>query len=707
MNQRPFETLTTQEAIDEYIHLIERIESHNKDYFQEDAPTISDEEYDLLKERLKGLETYFPTIKKSHSPSDKVGSAPKKGFSKLKHDTPLLSLDNAFSREKVEDFFARSHKYLGLPVGAWLEYVGEPKIDGLSCTIRYEQGKLISAATRGDGWIGENVTSNVETIKEIPPHISAQFLDLLPEKFDVRGEVYMDHATFSDLNSRRAHTQEPLFANPRNAAAGSLRQLDPSITAKRRLHFFAYTFVPISPIAPPSFPTTQWTTLSLLKKIGFPTNPLSRLLSTKEALWEFYETIKNTRHELPYDIDGIVFKINDINTQNDLGFLSKSPRWALAYKFPSRTARTRLLDIQIQVGRTGVLTPVAILDPITIGGVVVSRAGLHNEMDLIRKDIRVGDIVVVERAGDVIPQVKEPILAERPKVSHPFVMPKRCPVCESPVLQEEGFASYRCTGGADCPAQALEKLIHFVSRHAFDIDGLGKKYLEVFFNQGWVRTPSDIFHLEEKNSSRDHPLETWDGWGALSAQNLFRSISEKKVISLDRFLYSLGIPHVGEQYAKILARHFISLQALLDFLEEAKDPSSPAYAELISIEGFGTILANALIQFMTSESTKKILRDLLGTTNDPPLIEILPFTPLAQGPEPFLGKTIVFTGTLQKRTRQKAKDEAERLGAKVASSVSKNTNYLVYGQTPGSKYNQALLLGIPILTESEWEALIT
>lgn len=689
------------QAFSDYRRLNSEIEHHDELYFIQNRPILSDADYDALKRKLEELEHLYPEFKTPLSRTQTVGIAPQKGFGKIHHQRPMLSLDNAFEKKEVLDFLARVKRFLRLNSLAHIDYVAETKIDGLSCAIRYKNGKFFLGATRGNGEWGEDVTQNIKTISEIPMEISPHLHTLFPPIFEVRGEVYMDHKTFEYLNEERLTKEDLPFANPRNAAAGSLRQLDARITSERHLRFFAYAFEDLTPNSSFKSPQTQWDILTLLKSLDFPVNPLSKLITDESDLWSYYEDLKDHRFKLNYDIDGIVLKVNVRSIQERLGMVARSPRWALAYKFPSAQARTTLESIHVQVGRTGVLTPVAHLTPITVGGVVISRATLHNEEDVHRKDIRAGDTVLVERAGDVIPQITGVILSERPKNSLPFIMPKTCPECGSAVVREEGFAAYRCMGSIFCPAQTISRLKHFVSRGAFDIEGLGNKHIELFYETGLIKTPADIFTLRERNSHSSKPLEEWDGWGFLSVKNLFNAIDARRIIHLDHFLYALGIPHVGEVTAKLLSHHYKTFLHFRKSIKQALNSQSHDYSNLVNFNGIGEIMANSLIQFINDAHTSTVIDELL------PLITILDMEEEQNATSTALsGKTIVFTGTLIQMTRQEAKNLALKLGAKITSSVSQKTDYVVEGEAPGSKAKLARELGVQILTEQEWLNLI-
>ncbi|MEM6386681.1 MAG: NAD-dependent DNA ligase LigA [Pseudomonadota bacterium] len=705
--------MTEAEATAELARLADVLEAANAAYHRDDAPELTDAEYDAIKRRNAKIETRFPTLKRADSPSEQVGAAPAEGFQKITHSIPMLSLGNAFDTEDVAEFDRSIRKYLGLDHAAALAYTAEPKIDGLSLALRYEAGRLVHAATRGDGTTGENVAANARTIGDIPTKLSNA-----PEILEVRGEVYMSHEDFEALNARQATSGGKTFANPRNAAAGSLRQLDATITAARPLRFFAYAWGSLSaPLA-----ETQFGAIERLDALGFQTNPLTRLCDGPDALVTHYREIETQRATLGYDIDGVVYKVNDLSLQARLGFRSTTPRWAIAHKFPAELAWTRLEGIDIQVGRTGALSPVARLHPVTVGGVVVSNATLHNE-DYIAgrdangapirngKDIRVGDWVQVYRAGDVIPKVADVDLSKRPGDARRFDFPVRCPDCDSPAVREEGDAVRRCTGGVICPAQAIEKMKHFVSRAAFDIEGLGAKQVEQFYEDGWIKEPSDIFQLEKRYGHGLQQLKNKEGWGEKSANNLFAAIEEKKRIDFNRLLFGLGIRHLGEAAAKDLARHFADWSALAETVDRAASESalsdagksalenSPAWAEFLAIDGVGRTLTQSLVQAFTNPEERATFERLIAH------LDVIPLESAASD-SPVVGKTVVFTGTLEKMTRAEAKARAEALGAKVSGSVSAKTDILVAGPGAGSKLKKATELGIDTLDEDGWLALI-
>ncbi len=680
--------------------LAKRIAAANRAYHTDDAPDLTDADYDALKRRNAAIEEKFPHLKRKDSPSDSVGATPAEGFQKVRHVVPMLSLGNAFDDNDVEEFVSGIRKYLGLAATDPLALTAEPKIDGLSLSLRYEGGTLIYAATRGDGATGENVTANARTIGDIPVTIAGA-----PDVLEVRGEVYMSHADFADLNARQAASGGKTFANPRNAAAGSLRQLDPNVTKERPLRFFAYAWGDLSqPLA-----DTQSGAIARLGAFGFQTNPLTKAFSTTEALLAHYHQIETDRAGLGYDIDGVVYKVDELALQGRLGFRSTTPRWAIAHKFPAELAWTKLEAIDIQVGRTGALSPVARLAPVTVGGVVVSNATLHNE-DYIQgkgangepirggKDIREGDWVQVYRAGDVIPKVADVDLTKRPKDAVPYVFPTLCPECGSEALREEGDAVRRCTGGLICPAQAIEKLKHFVGRATFDIEGLGAKQVEQFYRDGWIKAPADIFTLEARHGDA---LRQKEGWGEKSAGNLFAAIDAKREIDFNRLLFGLGIRHLGEVAAKDLARHFEDWSALAAAadLAHAEGEGTSAWEAFTGIDGIGDALTRSVVTTLSQDHERASIEALVAHLTIIPMEAVATESPVA-------GKTVVFTGTLEKMTRAEAKARAEALGAKVSGSVSAKTDLLVAGPGAGSKAKKAADLGIETLDEDGWLELI-
>jgi DNA ligase (NAD+) len=603
----------------------------------------------------------------------------------------MLSLDNAFEEQDVRDFADRIRRFLGLKPEQEIELVAEPKIDGLSISLRYEKGRFVQGATRGDGETGEDVTANLRTLDDIPNHLEGRDA---PDVLEVRGEVYMQRADFLKLNERRAKEEEPLFANPRNAAAGSLRQLDPSITAKRPLRFFGYALGEVSEVVAKS----HWDLLARLRHWGFTVNPLAKLCGSIDDVLEFYRGIADKRVSLGYEIDGVVYKVNRFDWQERLGMVSRAPRWAIAHKFPAEQARTRLKDITIQVGRTGTLTPVAELEPITVGGVVVSRATLHNEDEIKRKDVRIGDTVIVQRAGDVIPQIVGVVLSERPKKSQEYEFPTKCPVCGSKAVRVEGEVARRCTGGLICEAQVVERLRHFTSRNAFDIEGLGWERVEAFHKDGLLKVPGDIFRLKK----HDKDIQEREGWGAKSVERLLAAIEARRKIPLDRFIYALGIRQVGEATAKLLARHYRTFEHWRDsMIAAARDPEGEAAHELDTISQIGPSVAADISAFFSEKHNRDTLADLARE------LTIEPFAaPARAANSPVAGKTVVFTGTLETMTRPEAKARAESLGANVTESVSKKTDYVIVGADAGSKATKAKALGVTMLSEQDWLKLI-
>ena len=699
---KPVDALSPVEARQELDRLALQIADANRAYHTEDAPEIADAEYDALKRRNAAIEARFPDLKRDDSPTEQVGAPLAEGFAKVRHDVRMLSLENAFELGDVADFDDRVRKYLGLSAEAPLLYTAEPKIDGLSLSLRYENGLLVRAATRGDGETGENVTDNARTIADIPKVLSGA-----PDLLEVRGEVYMAHADFAALNARQAAAGDKSFANPRNAAAGSLRQLDAAITAARPLRFFAYAWGALSePLA-----ETQSEAIARLANLGFPTNPLTQLCDGPDALLAQYRRIETQRATLGYDIDGVVYKVDDLGLQRRLGFRSSTPRWAIAHKFPAELAWTRLEAIDIQVGRTGALSPVARLTPVTVGGVVVSNATLHNE-DYIAgrdsrgepirggRDIRVGDWVQVYRAGDVIPKIADVDLTRRPDDAQPYAFPEICPRCGSDAIREAGDSVRRCTGGLICPAQAVERLKHFVSRAAFDIEGLGAKQVEAFYDDGWIRTPADIFTLRDRFGSGLQQLKNREGWGAKSAENLFAAIDDKRRIPLNRLIFALGMRHVGEVSASLLANHYHGWAAFEAAMTAAQVGEGPDWAELTAIDGVGDVLATSVVMTFQQERERQAIDALVAH------LQVQDVAARAPVDSAVAGKTVVFTGTLERMTRAEAKARAEALGAKVAGSVSAKTDYLVAGPGAGSKATKAADLGVTVIDEDAWLALI-
>jgi DNA ligase (NAD+) len=701
------ENLTPQQAKAEHARLAAEIAAHDRRYYQEDAPTVSDAEYDGLRQRYAAIEARFPQLRTRESLTQRVGAAPAARFAKVRHAVPMLSLDNAFAEQDVVDFVGRIRRFLRLPDGDEIAFSAEPKIDGLSMSLRYENGELVTGATRGDGAEGEDVTANVKTLKDVPQHLKGK---RIPPVCEVRGEIYMTKQAFLALNQRQAESGGQVFANPRNSAAGSLRQKDPSITASRPLGFFAYGWGEMSELPA----KTQSGMVKWFESCGFTTNPLTKLCHSVEELLAFHREIEERRAKLDYDIDGVVYKVDRLDWQERLGFVSRAPRWAIAHKFPAERAITVLKDIGIQVGRTGALTPVGKLEPVGVGGVIVQNVTLHNE-DYIKgiggdgeqlregRDIRIGDTVIIQRAGDVIPQVVDVVLDKRPKDAKPYRFPKQCPchlhtdvVREETASGEEG-ARARCTGEFACPYQKIEHLKLFVSRRAFDIEGFGEKQIEFFFEQGWVKEPADIFTLPARNTQIK--LESQEGYGEVSVRNLFAAIEQRREISLDRFIFSLGIRHVGETTALALARGYGSWQAFHDACLKVAKGDAEAIAEMDALDQIGETVIESIKVYFGEDHNRGIVERL---TKEVKILD-------AERPRAdsvIAGKTVVFTGALEKMTREEAKASAERLGAKVSGSVSKKTDYVVAGPGAGSKLAEAKKLGVAVLTEEEWAKLI-
>ena len=665
--------------------LTDEIRIHDQRYYQDDAPAISDAEYDALRQELEALEAQHPDLVSPDSPTQTIGAEPSQTFSKVQHSVPMLSLGNAFNVEDMEDFDKRVKRFLNMEADEPLEYVFEPKIDGLSFSARYEQGKLVRGATRGNGEVGEDITANLKTVRGLPYQLEGD----MPDIVEVRGEVFMTHQAFAELNQQRELDGEAPFANPRNAAAGSLRQLDSSITASRKLDYYIHGLGECS--APLGATLTE--SYKKIEKSDFRlSNTGLSIQSTggvEDAL-NYHQAVYDKRAELAFDIDGVVIKVNRLDLQQRLGQVSRSPRWAIAYKFPAEQGKTRLEDIIIQVGRTGALTPVAVLTPVTIGGVVVSRATLHNEDEIARKDIRVGDLVTLQRAGDVIPQILSVDESARPADSTPFEVPTHCPVCGSDAVRDEGEAVRRCTGGLICEAQALERLKHFVSRKAMDIDGLGVKQIEAFWQDELIKTPVDIYQLH----THEDALKTREGFGEKSVENLMAAIERSKHMPLDRFIFALGIRFVGETTAKMIAKEFTSATAWLAAMQQMT-PESETAARLIQIDGIGDTVVGALEEFFAEQHQVEIVQQLVEMLHVQDVVINIDAQPLA-------GKTMVFTGTLEHMSRSEAKARAEELGAKVAGSVSSKTTYVVVGADAGSKAKKAKELGVEIVTEEGW-----
>ena len=690
--QKDVTELTKEEAQAELAFLAERIAELDIAYHRDDAPLLTDAEYDALKHRNADIEALFPDLIRADSPSFRVGSKISDDFKKVTHSVPMLSLGDIFTEEAVYAFVDKIKRFLGLGESDPLEFVAEPKIDGLSFSAVYKNGVLFSGATRGDGAVGEDITANLKTIKQLPISLNrgiSLFDNPIPELIDIRGEVYMSKKDFFELNKIQEEKKQKVFANPRNAAAGSLRQLDSSITANRKLSLFAYA---CGENSANQF-KTHFEYLETLKKWGFPVNPEIRICKTTEEMIDFFKNIGEKRSSLDYDIDGVVYKVNDLELQRRLGFIARSPRWAIAHKFPAEQATTKLLNIRIQVGRTGALTPVADLEPVNVGGVIVKHATLHNKDEIERKDIRIGDTVVIQRAGDVIPQIVRVVTEKREAESKPYEFPTVCPICGSVAKKEGDDAVIYCTGELVCPAQQIEALKHFVSKDALDIEGLGGRNIEMLFDLGWVKNALDLFSLEENYALL---LMTRDGWGTKSAENLFSAIKEKqKGVALERFIYALGIRETGVATARLLAKNFVSWN---NFYQTMKQDNS--FEVLTQIEGIGPIMADFIIDFFKEEHNQTLLEKLTQK------IVVLDFVPPQQKITPFTGKTVIFTGTLETMTRAEAKAKALSLGAKVVSSVSAKTNFVIAGESAGSKLSTAQNLGITILSEKEFNQML-
>jgi DNA ligase (NAD+) len=689
------DALDERQAKAELKRLAAEIAAHDKRYYQDDAPTVSDAEYDALRQRNTAIEARFPDLVRADSPSRRVGAAPAVKFAKVRHAVPMLSLDNAFAEEDVIDFVGRIRRFLRLPEDDEIAFSAEPKIDGLSMSLRYENGELVIGATRGDGSEGEDVTANIRTLKDIPHRLRGRGV---PEVCEVRGEVYMTKTGFLALNKRQSEIGGQVFVNPRNSAAGSLRQKDPSITASRPLAFFAYAWGEMSEMPADS----QSGMVRWFASCGFKTNPLAKMCRSVEALLEFHREIEARRGMLDYDIDGVVYKVDRLDWQERLGFVSRNPRWAIAHKFPAEKAMTVVKDIEIQVGRTGALTPVAKLEPVTVGGVVVQNATLHNADEIKRLGVRIGDTVRIQRAGDVIPQVLG-VVEEQPRGARPYQFPTKCPchlhtevVREKTATGEEGAVA-RCSGEFACPYQAVEHLKHFVSRRAFDIDGLGEKQIELFYEQEWVKEPADIFTLEARN--KKIRLQEVEGFGETSVRNLFGAIAARREIPLERFIYALGVRHVGETTAVALARGYGTWESFHEACLKLTKGDEETKQEMDALDQIGDTVIESLRDYFGEAHNRERIERLaaqvrIGEAEKP------------RRDSPVAGKTVVFTGSLEKITRDEAKAMAERLGAKVAGSVSKKTDYVVAGPGAGSKLDKAREAGVNVLTEDEWFALV-
>ncbi|MEM6413115.1 MAG: NAD-dependent DNA ligase LigA [Pseudomonadota bacterium] len=713
ISEKPVKELSRDEAEIELARLASEITKADKAYYTDDDPILTDATYDILRRRNALIERTFPKLKRADSPSEKVGAAPAIGFEKAEHAVAMLSLDNAFSDEDVSDFVARVKRFLKLADDEPVLFTAEPKIDGLSLSLLYQKGQLVRAATRGDGKVGEDVTANAYSIADIPKKI-----DTTADVLEIRGEIYMSPKDFMILNDQLAEAGEKPAANPRNAAAGSLRQIDPAVTASRPLRFFAYSWGDVSePIA-----DTQYTAVKALGEWGFSINQDMTLCASAEEMIAAYRAIEKKRASLGYDIDGVVYKVDRLDYQSRLGAVSRSPRWAIAHKFPAERATTVLKGIDIQVGRTGALTPVARLEPVTVGGVIVSNATLHNQDEIERKDIRIGDTVILQRAGDVIPQIVEVLLDERPKGLKKYNFPETCPVCGSHAVRDlnpktgKEDVVRRCTGGLICGAQAVERLKHFVSRKALNIDGLGAKQIEAFFETGFVKEPADIFTLKTRQrqniidlytykKNQDGTLKVKDGnpevTNRKSVENLFSSIDERRAPPLDRLINALGIRHVGENNASLFAQHYGSFEAFAEAAQKASDKGRDSYDDMLAIDGVGELVAQGVIDFFDEPHNRDAISRLMEHVT-PPSFEVA-----KSADSPVAGKTIVFTGTLETMTRDEAKVQATSLGAKVSGSVSAKTDFLVAGPGAGSKLKKAESLGVKTLTEKEWSDIIS
>jgi len=692
----PVADLSAAQAKAELKRLAAEIAAHDKRYYQDDAPTVSDAAYDALRRRNEEIEARFPELVREDSPSRRVGAQPSQKFAKVRHAVPMLSLGNAFSDAEVAEFVERVRRFLRLPADEKVVFTAEPKIDGLSCTLRYEAGRLVRGATRGDGTEGEDVTANVRTLADIPKELRGKGV---PDVCEVRGEVYMTKSAFLALNERQKAAGKQIFANPRNSAAGSLRQLDPSITASRPLGFFAYGWGEMSELPA----QTQSGMVKWFAARGFKTNPLMQICDSVDAMLAFHHEIEAQRATLDYDIDGVVYKVDRLDWQHRLGFISRNPRWAIAHKFPAEKATTVVKAIEIQIGRTGALTPVAKLEPVTVGGVVVQNATLHNADEIERLGVRIGDTVTIQRAGDVIPQVLGVVAEKRRRSVKPYKFPSRCPCpLRTPVVREttatgEEGAVMRCTGEFACPFQKVEHLKHFVSRRAFDIEGLGEKQLMLFFERGWVTEPAHIFTLEARDS--EIRLEEQEGFGEVSVRNLFNAIRARREIALERFIFALGMRHVGETTARALARGYGSWPALHDACVRVAEAHAETRAEMDNLDQIGDTVIDSIAAYFGEDHNRGIVERLTAQ------VKILDAEKPAAD-SVVAGKTVVFTGSLEKMTRDEAKAMAERLGAKVAGSVSQKTDYVVAGPGAGSKLGKAKDLGVAVLSEDEWFDLV-
>lgn len=680
--------LSPLEAKAELARLADAIAHHDKLYYQQDAPEISDADYDNLRMAYRKLEEDFPALAPTNSPEKRVGAKPLAAFAKVKHPVPMLSLGNAFAESDLSDFLDRIRRFLNVDGNTDYAFMAEPKIDGLSAALHYRNGEFVLGATRGDGEEGEDITANLRTLPSIPKKLKGS----CPAFVEIRGEVYMDKADFLKMNMQQEAAGKPLFANPRNAAAGSLRQLDARITAQRPLRFFAYALGKHEA----TIASTQKDLRTTLYTWGFTLNEPSAFCRNQAEMLTYYQKIETERDTLPFDIDGVVYKLNDIGLQERLGFVSRAPRWAIAHKFPAQKAQTTLKAITIQVGRTGALTPVAELEPVNVGGVMVARATLHNEDEIARKDIRVGDRVVVQRAGDVIPQIVEVVAGTRTATHTPFIFPGHCPECGSLAVRDEGEAVRRCTGGLVCPAQAIERIIHFTSRNAFDIEGLGERTVREFWDLNLVRTPSDIFTLQKRDAGLTPRLQEREGWGEKSVEKLFMAIEARRSIPLDRMIYALGIRQIGETTAKLLARSYGNWSHFHGCMQKIQDQKSSAFHDLQALDGIGPSMISDLAAFFAESHNENEIKKLEAE------VDVKNYETSTSGNGPLNGKTVVFTGTMSGMGRSEAKAKAESLGANVAGSVSSKTDFVVVGEDAGSKAKKAAALGIRILSEKEW-----
>lgn len=701
----PVEQLTEDEAAQELKALAKLINYHDALYYEQNANEISDAEYDFLRQRNKAIEVLFPHLVRPDSPSPKVGAPPRTGFKKVPHTIPMLSIDNAFTPEDIGDWLDGIRNFLVElnDTAQIIEIDCEPKIDGLSCALHYEEGKFARAATRGNGLEGEDVTANVETISDVPHILEGNDW---PAYLEVRGEVFIKHDAFIELNATQEAEGHKVFANPRNAAAGGLRQLDPNISKKRPLRFRAFGLGQVST----PFADTQWAARKKLNNWGFQNNDPSRLVGIRGSdlneLIAYYHDLDQQRARLGFSIDGIVLKINRLDWQRRLGSGSRSNRWEIAWKFPAEQVLTEVLDIICQVGRSGKITPVAHLKPVGVGGALVQRATLHNADELKRKDVRIGDTVKIQRAGEVIPQILEVVKAKRPKDSIPYAFPLRCPACNSMLVKDEGVADTYCSGGLVCNAQAIERLKHFTSRDAFDIEGLGHKSIEAFFTAGLIKTPVDIFNLESRDGQLNAPLKEWEGWGEVSARKLFDAIQKARTITLERFIYALGIRQIGQATALLLAKHYMSFTKWRQSISAARNKDSDEYNELISISGLGASMVADLVSFMAEAHNREVLDALtMGREGLEPHVVVSSLVP-SFSDSPVSGKKIVFTGKLESMSRSEAKARAEELGAKIVGTVSKTTDFVVAGPGSGAKGKKARELGLEVLDERQWLELI-